>query len=250
MGHMGFIGSHLLPKLQDKGYEVVTDLRYWDDRYDCVINLAAVTHIRNDFDPKMIESNIILVDKVFKRSERIIYASSCSAKYFTNPYAGTKLWAEYLGNKHGNALGLRFFNVYGQNNNKGIVWFLMQQPDEAKITIRGENLVRDYIDAESVANYIIYCMAQEVKYINMTAYKENINDPDVIKVNQPTGIVDVGTGIGTDTQSLLDLYMELSGKEFKVEYVPAGSNEPLSMISNNIVPHISLRDGLIKTIQQ
>lgn len=225
LGGEGFIGSYLIPKLQNAGYDVVTDMRYFDDKYDVIINLAAVTHTRNEFDPKMIESNIILVDKVFKRSERVIQASSCSAAHFTNPYSGTKLWAEYLAQKHGNALCLRFFNCYGSGNNKGIVWFLMNQKDGAKITIRGPELIRDYIAVENIVDHIIY------------------------RLEDGKGIEDVGSGVGTKTIDLVSMYSRLSGKTFEIETIPPDASEPLSMVSKNIIPHIDLETGLKKVIE-
>lgn len=225
LGHKGFVGSHLLQKLQEANYEVVTDLRYWNDRYDVIINMAAVTHLKNEFDPKLIESNIILPYHLFNRPEKIVYASSCSARHNTNQYASSKIWSEFLGDKHGNALGLRFFNLYGSGNRKGIVWYLMNQPDGAKVTIRGPELLRDYLAVEDAVSLIIRILGQD-----------------------HTGILDVGTGIGTKTIDLLSLYCNLSGKRFEVDTIPPDPSEPLEMVSENIVPHVDLKTGLLKLI--
>ena len=49
----GFIGSHLLPKLIELGHTVDTNLwKFRYNHYDLCIHLAAVTHIRSDFDGK------------------------------------------------------------------------------------------------------------------------------------------------------------------------------------------------------
>lgn len=221
-GSQGFLGSHLLPKLIELGYEVVTDMRYLEmERWNCIIHLAATTHTRTEFDPNIYYNNFFLTHKVFNQPGRIIYASSCSARHNTTPYASSKLWSEFLGDKHGNALGLRFFNLYGPGNNKGIVKFLMDQPDGAKVTIRGENLIRDYLEVNDAANYVIYCLE-----------------------NGSTGIVDVGTGVGISTIDLVSLYSLLSGKIFEIETIPPDPSEPICMVSDNIVPHVSLGDGL------
>lgn len=227
LGAFGFIGNHLCAKLHQLAHDVITEMRYWSDRHDVIINLAAVTHTRNEFDAKMIESNIILMNEVFKRPERIIYASSCSAKYFTNPYAMTKMWAEYLGNKHGNSLGLRFHNVYGPGNNKGIVWFLENEPDGANINIRGPELVRDYIHVDDVVDSIVSHL-------------------DGIRF---TGVVDIGTGLPTETMGLVNIYQRVSGKSFNITVREAGDNEPKEMVSNFAVPGaMDLQTGLLKTI--
>lgn len=224
IGHNGFVGGHLLNRLNLLGHEVITDMRYFDDKFDCVVHLASVTHIRNEFDPKLIESNFILPDRVFRRSGRIIFTSSCSAEYpTTSPYALSKVWGEYLAQKHGNAVSLRFFNIYGIGASRGIVWYLMNQPDGAKITVRGKDLIRDYVAVEN-------CVDEIIAHLNM---------------GNTVGVQDVGTGIGTTTIDLVWLFAKLSGKVFKIETIPAGDNEPYSMISNRkILNAISLENGL------
>lgn len=229
LGHTGFIGHHLWRILVDQRYEVVCDMRYFEERYDVIINLAAVTHTYNIFDPKLIESNIILADKVFKRPEKIIYASSCSAAHFTNPYAMSKQWNEYLGERHGNAIGLRFFNVYGPGNTKGIVKFLMDKKNGDDITIRGPEIERDYIHVDDVVEEIMLALQLS---------------PNRSKV------FEVGTGIGTQTMDLVNLYMELSGKRFNISVVEAGEHEPNSMVAKQKTFCIPLREGLLKTINE
>lgn len=247
LGAFGFIGQHLAKKLIQLGHEYITEMRYWRDRYDCIINLAAVTHINTEFDPQIFESNVVLANEVFKRPERIIYASSCSAKYLTNPYAYTKRYNEWLGEKHGDALGLRFHNVYGPENNKGIVWWLMQQKDGARINVRGDQLIRDYIHVENVVDIVSLCISQLPAHnIRDIGLPEKAMNPKYFD----KGVVDVGTGIGTQTMDLVNLYMKLSGKSFIIDVSEPGDNEPASMISENIVPHMSLEEGLRKTIEQ
>lgn len=225
LGGGGFIGKHLLRRLIDNGDTVVTDMRYWDDRFDVIINLAAITHTRNEFDPKLIESNIILPDMVFRRPERIVYMSSCSARHFSCPYSESKLWSEYLGEKHGNAIGLRLFNCYGSGNNKGIIWFLMNQPDKSKITIRGPELIRDYIHIDDVINCIMGSL-----------YATRI------------GIYDIGSGIGLETMEVVNLYQRLSGKIFHIDVADPHPSEPKEMVSNNPIMCMDLETGLLKTI--
>lgn len=230
LGHKGFIGKHLYRRIADT-HQVETDMRYFYDNYDVIIYLAAVTHTNNIFDPKLIESNIILADKVFKRREAIIYASSCSAAHFTNPYAMSKQWCEYLGEHHKFSIGLRFFNVYGPGNNKGIVKFLMDQPDGASITIRGPEQERDFVHVDDAVDSIVHCL-------------------EPYNWNFASRIAEVGTGVGTQVMDLVNLYMKISGKRFNISVVEAGDHEPKSMVAKSKGLFIPLEEGLIKTINE
>lgn len=229
-GSTGFIGSHILTKLQSLGYTVVTDMRFLHtQKYDCLIHLASKNNIKNEFDADLIESNIILTKEIFKVNTRIIFASSCVAKYPLNPYAYSKLYAEYLGSIHGNAIGLRFHNLYGTGNNKGIIWFLNHCIDGQKITIRGPELVRDYIYIDDVVDYILYRLS--------------------FKPTKNCFVEDVGTGIGLQTMDVVNLYQRLSGKTFDISIAEAGDNEPQSMVSDRPLHNaIDLETGLLKMI--
>lgn len=222
-GHRGFIGAHLMTRLYEFGSDVRTDIRdFYAHQYDAVIHLAARTHIGAGFDPALFESNIVFARKIMHTPARLIYASSCSAAHLTNPYAYTKVYNEYLGTLHPDSLGLRFHNVYGEGNNKGLLWFLMQQKDAAHVTINGPELIRDYIHVDDVVDYIVGCL------------------------DSGRGIVDVGTGVGTKTIEFVNLYCDITGKKFVLNFAPHGINEPHSMISSNRVPAISLKEGLTK----
>lgn len=237
-GAGGFIGSHVVKKLTEMGHEIVTDMRHLHTRkFDAVIHLAAKNNIKNEFDADLIESNIVLTREIFKTNCRIVYASSCVAEFPLNPYAYSKLYSEHLAAIHGNAIGLRFHNVYGPGNGKGIVWWLMQQPDGAKVTIRGANQIRDYIFISDVVNEII-------TYLKVTF--ENFWEGKPL-----TGVVDIGTGVGTTTLELVQLYRKLSGKNFELEFAPAGANEPEKMVASSQPPNcISLETGLKKLIEE
>lgn len=242
-GGTGFLSQHLIPKLQTLGHEVVTDWRYWNDRYETIIHLASVTHTKDIFDPKLIEANFILTNEVFKRPERILYATSCSARHNTNPYASSKLWSEYLGQKHGKSLGLRFFNLYGPQNNKGIVKFLMDAKDGQRIVIRGPELVRDYLFISDAVDEII---------ANLPSYINKNRRVQKLMVSVPmynVGVIDVGSGIPTETMDLVNLYQKLSGKSFIIDVEEAGPNEPKEMVAEYAVPNfITLEEGLTKLI--
>jgi nucleoside-diphosphate-sugar epimerase len=250
-GSKGLVGSHLLPKLIEYGYEVETDLRYlYTQTYAAVIHLAARTNVHTVFDPDIYGTNIVLAKEVLSTPNRTIFASSCSSRHLTNPYAYSKRYGEHLCQLHGNALALRFFNIYGEGAMRGIVKFLCDQPNNAKITIRGESLIRDYIEVEDVVMEVIKNISP-TKEVRVPVFCKGGGCRPVMKPRliPNVGVIDVGTGVGTSTKSLVDLYMELSGKRFEIQTIPADSSEPRSMISENIVPHVDLKTGLLKLIK-
>ena len=230
-GRTGFIGYHLFKKLIDDGHEVFTNMRnFHTEKYDAVIHLAAVTHTLTHFDPRLIQSNIILTNDVFKKNCKIIYASSCSAKHITNPYAYTKAWSEYCGSIHGNSIGLRFHNVYGNYNNKGIIHYLEKCPNGHKINVRGVDIVRDYVYVLDVIDFIVSILSEDSQ-------------------QKTSRVIDVGTGVGTKTIDVVKTYMDISGKTFEIEESEAWSTEPKIMVSNNVLAgSLSLSDGIKKMI--
>ncbi len=231
-GASGFIGHHLMRRLVDGGYDVATDLRRFEtSAFSHVIHLAARTHINLAFDPQMYESNIVFAKKIMSTTAKLIYASSCSAAHLTNPYAYTKRFAEYLGERHGRAIGMRFFNVYGPENNKGVVKWLTEQPDGSKIIVKGPELIRDYIHVDDVVDVIL------------AALQEGTFSEHEVK--------DIGTGKGTRTIDLVHKFCEISGKSFTIDFGNwGGGNEPHIMVSKNRYGTISLDEGLEKTIQR
>lgn len=246
-GANGFVGKHLLRRLIEMGYHVETDMRYLHtSKYDCVIHLAAKTDISCDFNPGLIESNIVLTKEIFKVNSRIIFGSSCSARHLSNPYAYTKRYGEHLCELHGDALALRFFNIYGPGASRGIVKFLMDTPDKSKITIRGPELLRSYIHVDDVVDYILEIVSQQPKYIPIGVGRGK----KVFKLNTPTGVTDVGPAIGHQTMDVVNLFQEISGKTFNISIVEAGENEPKEMVSSNHLMCMDLETGLKKTIKQ
>lgn len=227
-GHRGLIGSNLLIRLIDLGHEVHYDMKVFEIyKWDLIIHLAATTNISTEFNPMIYENNIIFAKKILSTPYKTIYASSCSAKYNTNPYAASKIYNEWLGEKHGNAIGFRFHNVYGNPNSKGLIWFLMSKSDGDRITIRGPELIRDFVHVD--------CVVDEI-----TEWLNRSN----------SGVFDVGTGTGMMSMDAVNAFMEVSGKRFDISVSIAGINEPLSMISSRVIQHVKFKDGLAKTINQ
>jgi UDP-glucose 4-epimerase len=257
-GISGFIAKHLAKRLIQEGHEVDilwhcnkkrlvlpfahTDFKWVDisafDRikYDYVIHLGATTSISKEFNPDVYFNNIIFAQKVLSTPYRTIYASSTSVYELNNPYAYSKAFNEHLGDLHGNALGLRFFNVYGQGNNKGIVkrvidCCLSGEP----LTLQGGNQVRDFIYIDDVVDIII----------------DNLDNP--LKV------MDVGTGVGTkilDVVHMVQMQMMEMGDNNDTEGVKlipsdyAGEQMESIAHSNPVKDYTPLREGIRKTIEE
>ena len=123
-GTDGYIGSHLKPYLESKGYRVIAyqgDIRSFDipnpdNLPDMVIHLAALTGVRKSIEtPKeYFDVNVLGTREVFKICKEydisVMYASSSNAKEVTNPYAETKLINEQ--ESPDNSVGFRPHTVY------------------------------------------------------------------------------------------------------------------------------------------
>ena len=123
-GSDGYIGSHLMPYLIDKGYKVypyTKDIstfkfsRYFLN-YDMVIHLAALTGVRKSLEipEEYWEVNVNGTRAVFKECKehnvKCLYASSSNAiEWWTNPYATTKKINELDGEDF---VGFRPHTVY------------------------------------------------------------------------------------------------------------------------------------------
>ena len=125
-GHKGFIGSHLVSYLAEKGYAItgidriegkeVSALTENDlAAVDCVVHLAAQTSVWNKDYKAIIEDNILAFMHIFdlcrKLGKKFIYASSSCSVNVTSPYGFSKMFDDMYAKDYG--VGLRFHNVYG-----------------------------------------------------------------------------------------------------------------------------------------
>ena len=123
-GSDGYIGSHLKPYLESKGYKVIPyqgDIRSFDvpnpdNLPDMVIHLAALTGVRKSIEmpEEYFEVNVVGTREVFMVCAEfdipVMFASSSNAKEVTNPYAETKLINEL--ERTPNSVGFRPHTVY------------------------------------------------------------------------------------------------------------------------------------------
>lgn len=261
-GFSGFIAKHLAKRLIEDGHDVDTiinskrvggteewmlneRLRIVDSckietgKYDYVIHLAATTSIKTDAATfiDVAYNNIIFAQKVMSTPFRTIYASSTSVYELNNPYAYSKAFNEHLGNLHGNALGLRFFNCYGAGNNKGIVKRVIDCCLSGEtLTLQGGDQIRDFIYIDDVVDIIIG------------------------HLDNPLQVMDVGTGVGTKIYDVVKIichtYMQIIGKEgkpFRIEWKNSDyGGEQMESIAHShpVKEYIPLREGIRKTIEE
>lgn len=122
-GSDGYIGSHLKPYLENKGYTVTPyqgDICDFDidvdDFPDMIIHLAALTGVRKSFDnaEEYGRVNIEGTRAVFSVAKEhfipTLFASSSNALEVTNPYAETKFINEQ--DRIPNSVGFRPHTVY------------------------------------------------------------------------------------------------------------------------------------------
>ena len=128
-GATGYIGRHLKPYLEDRGYDVDSyegDIRTFEiDEWGCidmVIHLAALTGVRKSVEcPEDYYSvNVKGFRKVFNeckiKRKKLLYASSSNAaEWWTNPYAMTKKINEELASVT-SFIGFRPHTVYPGRN--------------------------------------------------------------------------------------------------------------------------------------
>ena len=189
-GHKGFIGSHVYELLTTIGYDVdgldkpddIGDFKT-DIIYDVVIHLAAYAALRDSIrnPDKFWENNVVKSQPIFDYCRsygiRCLYASSAGAHgWWQNPYAITKKANELMAPP--NSVGMRFFNVWAEENSRPDMLYRMLQENTAKYITRHK---RDYIHVNDVVRAIAYLMSSE--YI---------------------GPIDIGTGEAISVQKLAE----------------------------------------------
>lgn len=169
-GHKGFIGSALLPRLQEKHRVFGIDKADGSDLLACeldkevdlVIHLAGESGVRQSFDDpaRYWFNNVEASRRLFNRysNTRILYASSSSAyEPDLNPYAASKFCLEELAERHGNTVGMRFHTVWNETPRKGM--FLQKLFDSELEYVT--NHYRDFVHLNDVLDAIEILIAKD-----------------------------------------------------------------------------------------
>ena len=199
-GYKGFIGGHLWSYLQDYsaysewqntgvdlyGLDFPDDIGFFkppEKKYDCVIHLAAFAALRESFeDPdRFWENNVEKSKPIFdycgENDIRLLYASSAGAHgWWQNPYAITKKVNELQAPP--NSVGMRFFNVWAEENSRPDMLYRMLQENTAKYITRH---YRDYIHVTDVVRAICLLMDSNFRGHLDIGYGEAIPVMDIAK---------------------------------------------------------------------
>lgn len=243
-GGAGFIGSNLALELEKHGHEVIVADRTIrennleglkgkilkldiskpfeiKEKLDAIFHIAAITDPRFEDDNEMIRQNVdgfkLMIGLAKKNNAKLIYASTANLygngpvpmkedqkKELITAYGKSKLMMDEISEKLKDKMrivGLRYFNVFGPREaHKGrpasMIYHLSNQMKAGKnprIFRMGEQ-IRDHI-------YVKDCVKATI-----------------LGLDAPSGIYNVGTGIGTSFNDLIKVLNEVLNTNLEPEY--------------------------------
>lgn len=161
-GHMGYIGSQLMPKLPSDTIGI--DLRCGMNLLTCdlpsgidtIYHLAAQSSVESSWTDVIHDmDNIRITARLVKEypDARIIYANSAAAIEPNSPYGfSKKACYEYLKLFHKDYVSCVFPNIYGRKG-KGVVDIFKRS---SKVTIYGDGLqTRDFVHVTDIVNGLL-----------------------------------------------------------------------------------------------
>ena len=269
-GSSGFIGSHLVARLKEVGYNVIPfDLDcgcnlkrplcgFVDSNVDVIYHLGAMSLLSCRLSPdEAIDVNVrgtLNVLEFARESGARVVLTSASSVYGTpsltpviedsildptSLYGATKVCSEMLTRVYGKLHGVpyvvfRLAGVYGPGQVNGVIpAFLRSVLVGSTVGITGDgSQTRDFVFIDDVIHFLVRAMDNSI-----------------------TGTFNLATGVNTSINDLLDAIMLVTGTSVPVEYIRSDADErSLRNISIDRlravfgeVPSTSLRDGLRKT---
>lgn len=258
-GASGFIGSALITRLKKENIPFVGLTRkninglttissyddYSGDQDSILIHLAQPNNSKEKSNGEEIK---LLEGLVSSNWKHIIYISSATVYgdkiespretqeeiFGYNDYTNVKLKCEKITlDKNGTCL--RFSNVYGpdMSNENVISEILLQMYNSEKIVVKNRYPIRDFLWIDDAIDAII----------------------QTIKI-KPSGIINVGSGIGTSIDQLVKYVLNIINKPNKLIFSESNENINSILVLNinktkkilNWTPEITLLEGLTKLI--
>ena len=248
-GSEGFIGRNLYPKLSSHylvRYDLVLGNNITDSRKlemfskgcNAIIHLAGKVLVDESirkpleyFDDLKGTLNILEVARKFD-IPKILYASSAAVYNLQSPYGLVKLqgeeWMKMYSELYGiKTLSMRFFNIYGPFNNKGIIYhFIKAAKEKESLIVYGDgNQIRDYVHVNDVTDFI----------------------SSILNDNFECETVDIGTGVGSSVNDIINILKILSKQEIKTINRKAKFNDSdysVAQLFWKFKPKINLFDGI------
>src|SRR3990167_211138 len=207
-GSKGFLGSLIKEQLIKQGHEVYPYLRKDAQRvylFGSPSSQIIFSHAPEYCNLETIQGFINARKFCYENGIKLIYPSSATTYSLSNNYAKTKAQIEELAKDYDNTLGFRIFAGYGYEESKGeyasvIYQFCKQMKNGEKPVIWGDGTQsRDFVFGSDIVNYII----------------EN---------SDKTGVYDLGTGVNTSFNEIIEIINEELGTNIKPVYVDKPSN--------------------------
>ncbi|MDP7141081.1 MAG: ADP-glyceromanno-heptose 6-epimerase [Candidatus Woesearchaeota archaeon] len=246
-GGAGFIGSNLALELEKQGHEVIVvdnifsgtkdnlnefngifiekDVSKpieFEEKFDAIFHIAAITDPRHDNDEETYNKNVegfkLMVKLAQEHNAKLVYASTANLygnkpvpmkedqeKEIITVYGKSKLKMDEMAGElfdEMHIVGLRFFNVFGPREaHKGrpasMIYHLynqMKSGNKPKLFKMGEQ-IRDHIYVKDIVRAVI------------------------LALDAPSGVYNVGTGVGTSFNEVVKVLNEVLGKELEIEYI-------------------------------
>jgi UDP-glucose 4-epimerase len=234
-GNAGYIGSHLtniLLKNQkyeihglDKNDPIIPLIKQYtidiknkfivEEEYDCIIHLAAEVAVGRSVKNPILyyETNTLGTLNVLKniKTKRFVNASTGSAGPMNNPYGISKRAAEEIVDQYCRENNIpyttfRFYNVTGTDgipptNPDGLMWNLMNAEKTGVFNLFGNDYATE--DGTAVRDYT---HVNEICYSVAKAIEQSTNQ-----------IENLGHGVGTTVQQMVDLYKKVNDCKFDVK---------------------------------